>query len=81
MNCMHYYVFKITEPTPIVKNCEYLDKFEVFKEAKLYARGLRAELPLNTTAKIKMVHAASQLQAEELLQEKREKTVIMEWEK
>jgi len=78
---MHYYVFKITEPTAIVKHCEYLDKFEVFKEAKIYARALRAELPLNSTESIKMVHAANQLQAEELLQEKREKTVVMEWEK
>lgn len=78
---MHYYVFKITEPTPIVKNCEFLDKFEVFKEAKNYARKLRGELPLNTNITIKMVHAASELQAEELLQEKREKTIVMEWEK
>ena len=78
---MHYYVFKITEPTPIVKNCEFLEKFEVFKEAKLYARGLRAELSLNDAITIKMIHAANQLQAEELLQEKREKTIVMEWEK
>ena len=78
---MHYYVFKITEPTPIVKNCEFLDKFEIFKEAKMYARNLRAELPLDGFESIKMVHAANQLQAEELLQEKREKTVVMEWEK
>ena len=78
---MDYYVFKITEPTPIVKNCEFIDKFEVFKEAKNYARKLRAELPLNTTASIKMIHAANELQAEELLQEKREKTIVLEWEK
>jgi len=78
---MDYYIFKITEPTPIVKNCEFIDKFEVFKEAKNYARNLRAELPLNTTASIKMIHAVNQLQAEELLQEKREKTIVMEWEK
>ncbi|MEH6455943.1 MAG: hypothetical protein V7749_06455 [Cocleimonas sp.] len=78
---MDYYVFKITEPTPIVKNCEFIDKFNVFKDAKKFARNLRAELPLNTTASIKMIHALNQLQAEELLQEKREKTVTMEWEK
>ncbi len=78
---MHYYVFKITEPTPIVKNCEFIDKFEVFKDAKDFARNIRAELPLNTTVSVKMIHAINQLQAEELLQEKREKTVTMEWEK
>ena len=78
---MHYYVFKITEPTPIVKNCEFIDKFEIFKDAKNFARKLRGELPLNGTITVKMIHALNQLQAEELLQEKREKTIVMEWEK
>ena len=78
---MHYYVFKITEPTPIVKNCEFMDKFEVFKDAKNFARELRADLPLNGTITVKMIHAVNQLQAEELLQEKRDKTIVMEWEK
>ena len=58
-----------------------MDKFEVFKDAKNFARELRADLPLNGTITVKMIHAVNQLQAEELLQEKREKTVVMEWEK
>ncbi len=78
---MPYYVFKITQPTPVVKNLEFQKEFETFKEAKVFARNMRAELPLNGGISVKMVHAANQLQAEELLMEKRPETVVMEWEK
>jgi hypothetical protein len=78
---MPYFVFKITQPTPIVKNLNFQQEFENFKEAKSFARGLRAELPLNGGITVKMIHAANQLQAEEILQEKREETVTKEWEK
>lgn len=74
---MHYYVFKVTEPTTIIKNCEFLDKFEVLKEAKAYTRNLRAELPLNGIVDIKMIQASNQLDAEELLQEKHKKTIVV----
>ncbi len=78
---MPYYVFKITQPTPVVKNLEFQKEFETFKEAKVFSRNMRAELPLNGGISVKMVHAANQLQAEELLMEKRPETVVMEWEK
>jgi len=78
---MPYYVFKITQPTPIIKNLEFQKEFEKFKEAKDFARDMRAELPLNGGITVKMIFAANQLQAEELLQEKREDTVVREWEK
>ena len=78
---MPYFVFKITQPTPIVKNLNFQKEFENFKEAKTFARDLRAELPLNGGITVKMIHAANQLQAEEILQEKREETVTREWEK
>jgi len=78
---MPYYVFKVTQPTPIIKNLEFQKEFEEFKDAKKYSRELRAELPLNGAISIKMMHAVNQLQAEEVLQEKREETVTMEWEK
>jgi hypothetical protein len=78
---MPYFVFKITQPTPIVKNLNFQQEFENFKEAKNFARDLRAELPLNGGITVKMIHAANQLQAEEILQEKREETVTKEWEK
>jgi len=78
---MPYFVFKITQPTPIVKNLDFQKEFETFKEAKTFARDMRAELPLNGGITVKMIHAANQLQAEELLLEKREETVVKEWEK
>ena len=78
---MPYYIFKITQPTPIVKNLEFQKEFEEFKEAKSFSRDLRAQLPLNGGISVKMIHAANQLQAEELLMEKRPETVTMEWEK
>ena len=78
---MPYFVFKITQPTPIVKNLDFQKQFETFKEAKNYSRDLRTELPLKGGIEVKMTHAANQLQAEELLMEKREETVTMEWEK
>ncbi len=78
---MPYYVFKVTQPTPIVKNLEFQKEFEEFKDAKLFSRDLRAELPLNGGITVKMMHAVNQLQAEEILLEKRPDTVTMEWEK
>jgi phage/plasmid-associated DNA primase len=78
---MPYFVYKVTQPTPIVKNLRFEKEFEEFKDAKAYTREVRAELPLNGGITLKMIHAANQLQAEELLMERREETVTMEWEK
>jgi hypothetical protein len=78
---MPYYVFKVTQPTPIVKNLDFQKQFENFKEAKQFSRELRAELPLNGAITVKMMHAINQLQAEEVILEKREESVVLEWEK
>lgn len=78
---MPYYVFKITQPTPILKNLDLQDTFEEYRAARTCARALRADLPANTDLVIKIMHAASELEAEEQLQEKREKPVVKEWEK
>jgi len=78
---MPYFIYKITQPTPIVKNLKFEKQFEEFKDAKAYSRDLRAELPLNGGITVKMIHAANELQAEELLMTKRDETVTMEWEK
>ena len=78
---MPYYVFKITQPTPVVKNLEFLKVFEVYKEARNYSREMRATVPLDNGISFKLAHAVTQLGAEEMLMEKRDKTVVMEWEK
>lgn len=78
---MPYFVYKITQPTPILKNLELLETYEQYREARTYARSLRAELPANSGIIIKLMHAGSELEAEEQLHEKREKPVTKEWEK
>ena len=78
---MPYYVFRITQPTRIIKNLELQDSFEEYKTARALARQLRADAPPGEQATYKLVFAASQLEAEESLQEKREKPILKEWEK
>lgn len=78
---MPYYVFRITQPTPIVKNLELKDTFETYKEARALARDLRKNAAIDDQAEYKLIFAASELEAEEQLQEKREKPILMEWEK
>lgn len=78
---MPYYVFKITQPTPILKNLDLQDSFENYREARTLARSLRAELPANSPITVKLILAGSELEAEIQLQEKREKPIVKEWEK
>ncbi len=80
---MPYYVFKITSPEgmELVKNLELQDEFEVFKQAKTYARELRNKLDGADQTIIKVMFADNQLLAEEQLLEFREKPITMEHEK
>ena len=78
---MPYYVFKITQPTELIKNLEFQSSSENYREARTHARELRKALPLDSGVTVKMIHAANQLAAEEILMEKREEKVVMEWEK
>lgn len=81
---MPYYVFNVKQPTEIIKQLDFLKAFEVYKEARNYAREQRAEYaedPSMNGVTVKMVHASSQLEAEERLQEHREKPILREWEK
>lgn len=78
---MPYFVFKITQPTPILKNLDLQDSFENYREARALARSMREKLPANSGIIIKLVHAGSELEAEEQLHEKREKPIVKEWEK
>lgn len=78
---MPYYVFRITQPTPVIKNLALKDTFETYKEARALARDLRKAATPDDKAEYKLIFAASELEAEEQLQEKREKPILMEWEK
>ena len=79
---MPYYVFRITQgPTAILKNLDLLDEFDSYKEAKNMARGERAKQTSDDDSQIKVMFADNRLQAEEQLMEKREETIVREWEK
>ena len=79
---MPYYLFKISDsaPTDLVKKLELLDQFEQFRDAKHSAKQMRKESESDEYI-FKVVFAENQLQAEELLMEKREKPVLMEYER
>lgn len=79
---MPYYIYHITgDPTGLVKNLEYQTEFDSFQEAKKFARERRAELGTGTDVTVKVMFAPNKLDAEEKLMEKREKPIVMEWEK
>jgi hypothetical protein len=79
---MPYYVYRITPgPTALTKALEKLEHHDAFKAAKNRAREMRAELDSNDNRLIKVVFAESELQAEEMLMEKREQPILREWEK
>jgi len=78
---MPYYVFKITQPNPMIKNLELQKVCETYKDARELARNLRAQQPAGDTATVKLLLATNQLEAEEQLLESREKPILMEWEK
>ncbi|VAW91293.1 hypothetical protein MNBD_GAMMA22-2695 [hydrothermal vent metagenome] len=79
---MPYFIYKISPgPTDIIKNLELLTQFEVFKEAKNSAKATRSELPSDSNITIKVIFADNELDAEEKLSEKREASIVKEWEK
>ncbi len=79
---MPYYLYKISsrDSMDLVKQLELLEVYDAFKPAKHEAKRLRAELPLEGGS-YKVMFAQTQLEAEEKLQEKREKPVLMEFER
>ncbi len=80
---MPYYVFKMSSPEgmELVKNLELIDEYELFRDAKNFAKTQRAELGKEDTAQIKVMFAENQLLAEEQLLAYREQPIVMEHEK
>ena len=79
---MPYFVYKITPGvTPLIKNLDYIEEFPSYREARKLTRELRGQATPDAEDSVKMIFAESRLMAEELLQEKREKPVLKEWEK
>ena len=81
---MPYFVFKISQPTQVVKQLEFQEAFDSYKNARDFSRTLRATLANKTSVTpitVKLLFASSQLEAEERLHENREKPILREWEK
>ena len=79
---MPYYVYKIeSAELAMLKQLDLIAEFEVFKQAKVFAKTQRAEQSAEDKSIIKVMFADNQLSAEEQLMEKRPKPITMEHEK
>ena len=67
---MQYFIYRITERP--IRNLEKLEQHEKYGAALARVRQLRAELPEGSTAIVRMIHAESELHAEDLLNQRRE---------
>jgi len=65
----------------MVKNLKLLKQYDAFQSAKSEVRKMRKAMSEEDKFELKIIFAESELQAEILLQEKRETPVLMEWEK
>lgn len=79
---MPYFVYKISPAiSKIVKNIEPLAEYEKFKDAKNFAKDKRQQEDASTGNIYKVIFAENSIDAEEKLQEQREETIVLEWEK
>ncbi len=79
---MPYFLYKILPSvSTLVKNIEQIGEYKVYKEAKQKARELRIENEQNKDVTYRIIFAENVIEAEERLHEKREDTVVREWEK
>jgi hypothetical protein len=78
---MPYFVYKITKGSSgKVKGLDRLDGFEAYKDAKHYARELRAQ-GTDERILIKLIFADNEAEAEARLSQVREEPILKEWEK
>ncbi|MBI5891107.1 MAG: hypothetical protein HZB47_10570 [Nitrosomonadales bacterium] len=67
---MPYYIYRVTE-FPIRK-LEKLEQHDVYRDASARVKKMRTEMTEGSPALLKMIHAESELQAEDLLNQVRE---------
>ena len=67
---MHYFIYRINERP--FRQLEKLGQHDTYREASARVRLLRSELPEGSSATIRMIHAQSELHAEDLLNQVRE---------
>ena len=67
---MPYFIYQVTE-LPI-RQLKKLEQHDAYRDASARVKRLRAELEEGSPAMIKMIHAESELHAEDLLNQVRE---------
>ena len=67
---MQYFIYRITERP--IRNLEKLEQHEKYGAALARVKQLRAELPEGSTMIVRMIHAETELHAEDLLNQVRE---------
>ena len=79
---MPYYVYRITDSAAgLFKQLDLLATFDNYREAKQLTKETRNRIDKSEVVQIKVMFAENELAAEEQLQEKRDKPIVMEWEK
>ena len=79
---MPYFIYKITSGSSgAIKELECIDKYDEFKLAKKFIRGLRATQELDSRITIKMIFSQDEFEAEQRLRAPREAPILREWEK
>jgi len=72
---MPYFIYRITERP--IKMLEKIEQHETYKEASARAKQLRAGETEGSHALIKMIHAETELHAEDLLNELRDPEPVL----
>ncbi len=79
---MPYFLYKmLPSVSNLVKNIEQVGEYKIYKEAKQQAKKLRMENEADPDVTYRIIFADNVIEAEERLHEKREETVVKEWEK
>lgn len=66
---MYYFIYRISERP--IRQLEKLEQHAAYRDASARLKELRQELPPGATVTVRMIHAANELLAEDLLNEVR----------
>jgi hypothetical protein len=67
---MDYFIYRITERP--IRQLEKLEQHATYRSASARVKQLRSELPADANAAVRMIHAETELHAEDLLNQIRE---------
>jgi len=67
---MHYFIYRIVQRP--IRQLEKLEQHDTYRAASARVKQLRSELPAGSSATVRMIHAESELHAEDLLSQIRE---------